>query len=231
MATRDLYAELGRQTDGDVRRDQEGLPEARAQVSPRRQSREPRSRGALQAHLVRARRPLRRRRSARPTTSSARTACKPASTPIAPASTSARRSRWAAASTAAVWAAAAAVATRASRTSSATSSAAAAAAAPRPSAGPTSRRRSTIDLLDAVRGTTATVALTKPTECAVCHGTGGQGPGVDVSRVPRTRPGEDGRRPDVVRPALPALQRLRAHSRRSRVRPATVAASPRSSRS
>jgi molecular chaperone DnaJ len=35
-----------------------------------------------------------------------------------------------------------------------------------------------IDLLDAVRGTTATVSLTKPTECAVCHGTGGQGPGV-----------------------------------------------------
>ncbi len=35
-----------------------------------------------------------------------------------------------------------------------------------------------IDLLDAVRGTTATVALTKPTECAVCHGTGGQGPGI-----------------------------------------------------
>ncbi|MEO6026215.1 MAG: molecular chaperone DnaJ [Candidatus Binatia bacterium] len=34
-----------------------------------------------------------------------------------------------------------------------------------------------IDLLDAVRGTTATVQLTKPTECAVCHGTGGQGPG------------------------------------------------------
>jgi molecular chaperone DnaJ len=34
-----------------------------------------------------------------------------------------------------------------------------------------------IDLLDAVRGTTATVALTKPTECAVCHGTGGEGPG------------------------------------------------------
>jgi molecular chaperone DnaJ len=34
-----------------------------------------------------------------------------------------------------------------------------------------------IDLLDAVRGTTATVALTKPSECAVCHGTGGQGPG------------------------------------------------------
>lgn len=34
-----------------------------------------------------------------------------------------------------------------------------------------------IDLLDAVRGTTATVALTKPSECAVCRGTGGQGPG------------------------------------------------------
>jgi molecular chaperone DnaJ len=34
-----------------------------------------------------------------------------------------------------------------------------------------------VDLLDAIRGTTATVALTKPTECAVCHGTGGQGPG------------------------------------------------------
>src|SRR5262245_2639411 len=34
-----------------------------------------------------------------------------------------------------------------------------------------------IDLLDAIRGTTATVQLTKPTECAVCHGTGGQGPG------------------------------------------------------
>lgn len=34
-----------------------------------------------------------------------------------------------------------------------------------------------IDLLDAVRGTTATVQLTKPSECAVCHGTGGQGPG------------------------------------------------------
>jgi len=34
-----------------------------------------------------------------------------------------------------------------------------------------------IDLLDAVRGTTATVALTKPTQCGVCHGTGGQGPG------------------------------------------------------
>jgi molecular chaperone DnaJ len=34
-----------------------------------------------------------------------------------------------------------------------------------------------IDLLEAVRGTTATVQLTKPTECAVCHGSGGQGPG------------------------------------------------------
>ncbi len=34
-----------------------------------------------------------------------------------------------------------------------------------------------IDLLDAIRGTTATVQLTKPSECAVCHGTGGQGPG------------------------------------------------------
>ncbi len=34
-----------------------------------------------------------------------------------------------------------------------------------------------VDLLDAIRGTTATVALTKPSECAVCHGTGGQGPG------------------------------------------------------
>lgn len=34
-----------------------------------------------------------------------------------------------------------------------------------------------IDLLDAIRGTTATVALTKPSECAVCHGTGGTGPG------------------------------------------------------
>ena len=33
-----------------------------------------------------------------------------------------------------------------------------------------------IDLLDAIRGTTATVALTKPSECKVCHGTGGQGP-------------------------------------------------------
>jgi molecular chaperone DnaJ len=36
----------------------------------------------------------------------------------------------------------------------------------------------TVDLLDAVRGTTATVALTKPTQCEVCRGTGGQGPGV-----------------------------------------------------
>ncbi len=34
-----------------------------------------------------------------------------------------------------------------------------------------------IDLLDAVRGTTATVQLTKPSECVVCHGSGGQGPG------------------------------------------------------
>lgn len=34
-----------------------------------------------------------------------------------------------------------------------------------------------IDLLDAIRGTTASVQLTKPSECAVCHGTGGQGPG------------------------------------------------------
>ena len=32
----------------------------------------------------------------------------------------------------------------------------------------------TVDLLDAVRGTNATVALTKPTQCEVCHGTGGQ---------------------------------------------------------
>ncbi len=36
----------------------------------------------------------------------------------------------------------------------------------------------TIDLLDAVRGITATVALTKPVQCEVCHGTGGEGPGV-----------------------------------------------------
>jgi molecular chaperone DnaJ len=35
----------------------------------------------------------------------------------------------------------------------------------------------TVDLLDAVRGTTASVALTKPTQCEVCHGVGGQGPG------------------------------------------------------
>jgi molecular chaperone DnaJ len=35
----------------------------------------------------------------------------------------------------------------------------------------------TVDLLDAVRGTTATVALSKPVQCDVCHGTGGQGPG------------------------------------------------------
>jgi molecular chaperone DnaJ len=34
-----------------------------------------------------------------------------------------------------------------------------------------------VDLLDAIRGTTATVQLTKPSECSVCHGTGGQGPG------------------------------------------------------
>lgn len=34
-----------------------------------------------------------------------------------------------------------------------------------------------LDLLDAIRGTTATVQLTKPSECAVCHGSGGQGPG------------------------------------------------------
>ncbi|MCC6766237.1 MAG: molecular chaperone DnaJ [Deltaproteobacteria bacterium] len=34
-----------------------------------------------------------------------------------------------------------------------------------------------IDLLDAIRGTTATVQLAKPGECAVCRGTGGQGPG------------------------------------------------------
>jgi molecular chaperone DnaJ len=33
-----------------------------------------------------------------------------------------------------------------------------------------------INLLDAIRGTTATVQLSKPTECAVCHGSGGQGP-------------------------------------------------------
>ena len=44
--------------------------------------------------------------------------------------------------------------------------------------GPDVETTLTIDLLDAVRGTTATVALTKPVECAVCHGTGGQGPGV-----------------------------------------------------
>ena len=36
----------------------------------------------------------------------------------------------------------------------------------------------TVDLLDAIRGTTANVQLTKPVECAVCHGTGGEGPGV-----------------------------------------------------
>jgi molecular chaperone DnaJ len=34
----------------------------------------------------------------------------------------------------------------------------------------------TVDLLDAVRGTTATVALTMPMPCETCHGTGGQGP-------------------------------------------------------
>jgi molecular chaperone DnaJ len=33
-----------------------------------------------------------------------------------------------------------------------------------------------VGLLDAIRGTTATVQLSKPTECAVCHGSGGQGP-------------------------------------------------------
>src|SRR6185295_1547773 len=43
--------------------------------------------------------------------------------------------------------------------------------------GPDVETTLTIDLLDAIRGTTATVALTKPVECAVCHGTGGQGPG------------------------------------------------------
>jgi len=43
--------------------------------------------------------------------------------------------------------------------------------------GPDVETSLTIDLLDAVRGTTATVALTKPVECAVCHGAGGQGPG------------------------------------------------------
>ncbi|MCC6850591.1 MAG: J domain-containing protein [Deltaproteobacteria bacterium] len=34
-----------------------------------------------------------------------------------------------------------------------------------------------IELLDAIRGTTAAVQLTKPSECAVCRGTGGQGSG------------------------------------------------------
>jgi molecular chaperone DnaJ len=33
-----------------------------------------------------------------------------------------------------------------------------------------------VGLLEAIRGTTATVQLSKPTECPVCHGTGGQGP-------------------------------------------------------
>ena len=42
--------------------------------------------------------------------------------------------------------------------------------------GPDVETNLTVDLLDAVRGTTATVALTKPDQCAVCHGTGGQGP-------------------------------------------------------
>jgi molecular chaperone DnaJ len=45
-------------------------------------------------------------------------------------------------------------------------------------AGPDVETELTIDLLDAVRGTTATVQLTKPTQCEVCHGTGGQGPSV-----------------------------------------------------
>ncbi len=34
-----------------------------------------------------------------------------------------------------------------------------------------------IDLLDAVRGTTATIALTKPVECDQCHGSGAEGAG------------------------------------------------------
>jgi molecular chaperone DnaJ len=42
--------------------------------------------------------------------------------------------------------------------------------------GPDVETTLTIDLLDAIRGTTANVALSKPTQCEVCHGTGGQGP-------------------------------------------------------
>jgi molecular chaperone DnaJ len=44
--------------------------------------------------------------------------------------------------------------------------------------GPDIETTLTIDLLDAIRGTTATVQLSKPDECPVCHGTGGQGPGM-----------------------------------------------------
>ena len=61
MATRpDYYKTLGRRQEGDRRGDQEGLPQARAQVPPRPQPRRQEGRGALQGDLPgprRARRP------------------------------------------------------------------------------------------------------------------------------------------------------------------------------
>ena len=63
MPPQDHYKVLGVDKQGDGRRDQEGLPQARAPVPPRQEPRRREGRGALQADLAGARRPRRPRQA------------------------------------------------------------------------------------------------------------------------------------------------------------------------
>ena len=213
MARKDLYGDLGVAPDGHGRRDQEGVPQARAQAPPGRQSRQQRGRGALQgvsfAHDVLARpreaQALRRVRRGRP---AGRLRCRPR--PRVPRRQSSRGSAPAAA--------AASAATRASRTSSATSRRRSAATGRRSAARERRRRRR--------RSSTSICSM----RCAAdrrrspsrsrspvltCGGTG-RARGHGLPGVRRARPDQDGRRP-MSFGRLPALQRRVGRASPSRV--------------
>ena len=189
---RDALRAARRLAAGHRRRDQAGVPAARARVPPRRESRRPERGRALQGDQRRVRDgarsgaapPVRhvrpgRRRAARPATRSRR---------VSSAST-----------------------ISSTRSSAATCSAAA--GRPARDAAPTPRRVMELTLAEVVTGARRTVEMRMPVECETCGGSGGM-PGTHPTRcahVRRRRRGSPGpalaARPDRDRRAVPGVRR------------------------